>query len=277
MNDSVQSYKWHWCPFSSGFGWYHLNANMFLKCTHFHSPLQALHWLYIIFLWYLPFFSGFNLSLLARPSITTTPAQLRGRTSVFHSDTMASHVIPCHHVCPKYSKDTRNYQAQPDVLYIKANPRWRWHNLRSWRWWRCVGGTWKVCQQGFNWIHNTFSNSSPSSIFAQFPALQSNSRSNWWFSLLFLASELLESPEVSKLLFDARGTLSDCPSWSIRISSFTLPRGREDSLHRRPFASTIFASTWAWKRRSQPPWWERVKRVEFYVETYDCDLEVSKR
>lgn len=49
----------------------------------------------MIFVWYLPLFSGFNLSLLGRPSITTTPAQLRGWPSVFHSHDTMIPMSPC--------------------------------------------------------------------------------------------------------------------------------------------------------------------------------------
>lgn len=92
-------------------------SSMFLKCTHFHSPLQALHWL-----WYS--YDIFNCSadsichFSAGHQLLPLPLSWEDGPRFFH--------VTMSLFCPtKHSKNTRNYQAkQANVLYIKAIPDW---------------------------------------------------------------------------------------------------------------------------------------------------------
>ena len=175
---------------------------------------------------------------------------------VFHSHDTMIPMSPCLSSAQPAFKKYKKLSGQASKCTLnQSHPRLRWHNLRSWRWWCCVGGTWKVCQQGFNRIHNTFSNSSPSSIYAQFPAIAIKWLKQFDGCLSFFSHlNSWKSPKASKLLSDcAGGTSWDSPSWSIRISSLhsqEVEESRRFEIHRGPFASTIFASTFSRKRRS---------------------------
>lgn len=235
MNDSVQ-YKWHWCLVSfCGFWWYHLNDTaMCFWSAPISTPHSKLYIDYDILM--ISSIVQRIQFVTSRPAINyyhsrSVERMALGFSQPWHNDTHVTMSL----VCPtKHSRNTRNYQAKQanKCTLNQSHPRLRWHNLRSWRWWCWVGGTWKVCQQGFNRIHNTFSNSSPSSIYAQFPAIAIK----WVKQFDGCLSCLSFFSHLNSWSLQEQTSVRLCRRSFVGLSKlvhshqlFTLPRGRGDS------------------------------------------------